>query len=357
MLPKVTDAIPIGRKYIFLLAIAELSISDLLCSFSVNSTMLYVSRGFAGMANGGVTSLAMMIVSDSVSLRQRGKYQGILGASVGAGNMVGSFIAAAFVQHSTWRGLFWVVSPAAAVCGLVSFFMLPNNALKTSFRESVKKIDYLGLFTGSSAILLILIPVSGGGTYFQWDSVMVITMLVLGAVCAVAFFFVEYKVALLPMMPCKYIVHINFWMTIDRIRSIHVQEPSSLHSAPAELPLRRSLLLSALLPPSLLPKRPAALPYRLRRSRPPHSAFSNDLFHILGLVHIPLRALRRRHLGRVLPLDASSSIDLHFHAGHASRRHSHHPEHPGRGRGFRVPAYARRAAGALHQGASSRHHQ
>lgn len=165
--------------------------------------MLYICRGLAGVANGGITSLTMMIVSDTVSLKERGKYQGILGACVGAGNMIGPFIAAAFVQHSTWRGLFWLVCPLAAVCGGIAWWILPDNVPKGRLQEDVKKIDFLGLATGSAAITLILIPLSGGGTYFEWDSTMVISMLTTGGVCAVAFFFVEHKVALLPMMPRK----------------------------------------------------------------------------------------------------------------------------------------------------------
>lgn len=46
-----------------------------------------VFRGLAGVANGGVTSLTMMIVSDIVSLQERGKYQGFLGSSVGLGKL------------------------------------------------------------------------------------------------------------------------------------------------------------------------------------------------------------------------------------------------------------------------------
>lgn len=147
----------------------------------------------------------MMIVSDIVTLKERGKYQGILGACVGLGNMVGPFIAAAFAQHSTWRGLFWLVSPLAALCCLICFFILPpsNDSSKLDFETVAKKIDHWGILFGSAAIVLILIPVSGGGSYFAWDSSMVISMLVIGGGCALAFLFVEYKVAVLPMMPCK----------------------------------------------------------------------------------------------------------------------------------------------------------
>lgn len=193
-----------GRKIVFLSAIGLLSVSDLLCGLSTTSTMLYICRGLAGVANGGITSLTMMIVSDTTSLKNRGKYQGILGACVGAGNMIGPFIAAAFVQHSTWRGLFWLVCPLAATCGGIAWWILPDNVPKGAYREGVRKIDFMGLMTGSAAIVLILIPVSGGGTYFEWSSPMVIAMLAVGGACAVAFFVVEYRVAVLPMMPCRF---------------------------------------------------------------------------------------------------------------------------------------------------------
>lgn len=185
-------------------ALALLTISDLLCGLSQNATMLYVFRGLAGVANGGITSLAMMIVSDVVTLKERGKYQGVLGACVGLGNMVGPFAAAAFVQHSTWRGLFWVISPLAAVCGVICFFTLPKPKLtsKPDYRALCRKIDYWGILTASAGIVLILIPVSGGGSYFAWDSAMIISMLVVGGCCLLTFLFVEYRVALLPMMPC-----------------------------------------------------------------------------------------------------------------------------------------------------------
>jgi MFS family permease len=105
----------LGRKAVFLSALALLAVCELLCGLSQNATMLYVFRGLAGVANGGITSLSMMIVSDIITLKERGKYQGILGSFVGLGNMVGPFLAAAFIQHSTWRGFFWLISPLAAL--------------------------------------------------------------------------------------------------------------------------------------------------------------------------------------------------------------------------------------------------
>jgi MFS family permease len=87
-----------GRKKIMLSALILLALCDLACGLSVNSTMLYIFRGLAGVANGGITSLSMMIVSDIVTLQERGKYQGILGVMVGMGNAFGMTIFALFAQ-------------------------------------------------------------------------------------------------------------------------------------------------------------------------------------------------------------------------------------------------------------------
>jgi hypothetical protein len=68
-------------------------------------------------------------------------------------------------------------------------------------REKLRLIDYGGLVSSSSGIILLLIPISGGGAYFQWHSPMVISMLTLGSVCFAIFFIVEWRFAALPMMP------------------------------------------------------------------------------------------------------------------------------------------------------------
>ncbi|CBF80800.1 uncharacterized protein ANIA_11087 [Aspergillus nidulans FGSC A4] len=161
-----------GRKVIYLSTLVLLCISDILCGVSVNPEMFYVFRGLAGVAGGGVTSLTMIIVSDIVTLQQRGKYQGILGAAMGLGNIIGPFVGAAFIMRSTWRGFFWLIAPLAAVSALVGYFLIPNSHKNDSFSNNVKRIDFLGILTSSVAVILILIPISGGGSYFNWESAM-----------------------------------------------------------------------------------------------------------------------------------------------------------------------------------------
>lgn len=63
----------VGRKVVFLGAVALLALGDLLCGFAKTGPQLYAFRGLAGVGTGGITAMTMMIVSDIVSLEERGK--------------------------------------------------------------------------------------------------------------------------------------------------------------------------------------------------------------------------------------------------------------------------------------------
>jgi MFS family permease len=191
----------LGRKVVFLSSVGLLALGDLLCSFAKTGPQLYAFRGISGVGNGGITALAMMIVSDIVTLENRGKYQGILGSCVGLGNTIGPFLAAAFIQTSTWRALFWCICPLAMVAGGLVAFTLPPSRVHGDLKTKVKIIDHYGVILSSSAVMLLLIPISGGGTYFEWNNSMVISMITVGGICMILFVFVEWKVALMPMMP------------------------------------------------------------------------------------------------------------------------------------------------------------
>ncbi|KAL1849173.1 hypothetical protein Daus18300_013329 [Diaporthe australafricana] len=195
-----------GRKIIYLSAVALLAIGDILCATAVSAPMLYVARGLSGIAIGGVNSLTMMIVSDIVTLQERGRYQGILGSCIGLGNTIGPFLSAGFTQSSktSWRGFFFLISPLMVCSGIASFFLLPSTPMqKGQGLQKAKLVDWWGLLTGTVAIVLLLIPVSGGGSYFAWDSPLVISMLSIAGVALVAFLLVEWKVSKLPMVPMR----------------------------------------------------------------------------------------------------------------------------------------------------------
>ncbi|OAP57866.1 hypothetical protein AYL99_08604 [Fonsecaea erecta] len=190
-----------GRKPVFLFSVGMLVLADILCGVAPDASSFYFFRALGGIAGAGINSLTMMIISDIVTLEQRGRWQGFLGAGIGGGNAVGPLISAAFARHQTWRAFFWFLAPCGAIAGAIGWFYLPSTMPKGNARQQFKLIDWGGIITATIAIVLILIPLSGGGSYFEWSSPMVISMFVVGGLSFVAFLIVEWKVASLPMMP------------------------------------------------------------------------------------------------------------------------------------------------------------
>ncbi|KAL4897300.1 major facilitator superfamily domain-containing protein [Aspergillus ambiguus] len=194
-----------GRKKVYLFVLAVLCGADLLCAFSQDAAMFYIGRGLAGTAGGGIMSLSVIIVSDIIPLEYQGKYQGILGAFLGLSNLLGPFIAAGFTTKLTWRGFFWLIGPLALCSLMMGYFILRDTIPdhEDGPWESLKMIDYLGIITSSTGVVFLLLPISGGGSYFEWSSPMIITMLAIGSCALVAFVFVEWKLSRMPMLPVE----------------------------------------------------------------------------------------------------------------------------------------------------------
>ena len=61
-----------------LIGLAMFFFGSLASSLAQTSLQLITFRALTGVAGGGLMTIAQMIVSDVVPLRERGKYQGIL---------------------------------------------------------------------------------------------------------------------------------------------------------------------------------------------------------------------------------------------------------------------------------------
>lgn len=192
-----------GRKVVFMIVVCTLVCADIGCACAQTATQLYIFRAFSGIANGGMSCLTMIVVSDIVTLKERGKYQGILGACVGLGNTIGPFLGAAFTENVTWRAIFYLLAPMGGLCAVIIFFILPSKKPQGSAIAKAKAIDYPGLLCSSVALVFLLIPIAGGGSYYEWNSPMVISMLCIGGVFFIAFFVIEGYYAKLPMMPLR----------------------------------------------------------------------------------------------------------------------------------------------------------
>src|SRR6059058_687664 len=100
-----------GRKPLFLFAIVVFLIGSALCGLAQNMTELVVFRGIQGIGAGGLIPLAIAVVGAIVPPRDRGRYQGLIGAVFGAASILGPAVGGFIVDHTTWRWIFIVNLP------------------------------------------------------------------------------------------------------------------------------------------------------------------------------------------------------------------------------------------------------
>ncbi|ODV68957.1 MFS general substrate transporter [Hyphopichia burtonii NRRL Y-1933] len=196
-----------GRKQVLLSCLAILVISDVACGVARTGIQFFIFRAGAGIGNGGISSLGMVILSDIVSLKERGKYQGILGASVGVGNTVGPLIFAAFIKRGSWRYFYYWLAPFGCLVGFIMYMLIEDRQKELrsilSRKEKFKKIDYFGTLLSTSSITLLMVAVSGGGSSYPWGSALIITLFVVGGFLFICFLLCEWKIPQLPMVPLR----------------------------------------------------------------------------------------------------------------------------------------------------------
>ncbi|RUS29735.1 major facilitator superfamily domain-containing protein [Jimgerdemannia flammicorona] len=190
-----------GRKAVFLFAIVIFEIGSILCGAAQNMIMLIIFRAIQGIGGGGIMAMAMIIITEVVSLRDRGKYQGIIGACFGLSSVVGPLIGGAFTDHVSWRWNFYLNLPIGAVAMAVIIIFLDLPKPKGSMREKLDRIDFLGTLILILACVAILLAIEWGGNSYAWDSAVIISLFVVGGVLIIALILVEGYHAKEPIIP------------------------------------------------------------------------------------------------------------------------------------------------------------
>ncbi|CAB5331361.1 unnamed protein product [Rhizophagus irregularis] len=190
-----------GRKATFLFAVITFEIGSLLCGLAPNMTTMIIFRAIAGVGGGGILSLVMIIISDIVSLQDRGKYQGMIGGVYGVSSVIGPLLGGAFTDHVTWRWSFYINLPLGAITVIVAIFLLRIPRPKGSLLQKLKRIDYIGTIVVVGSTIALLLPLNWGGNEYPWSSPVIIVLLVVGFVGYIIFGLVETKLAIEPVAP------------------------------------------------------------------------------------------------------------------------------------------------------------
>jgi EmrB/QacA subfamily drug resistance transporter len=186
-----------GRKRIYMLGVAWFAVSSLLCGIAPNIEILIIARVLKGIGGALLTPGALAILEASFVPEDRARAIGAWSGLGGIGGALGPFLGGWLVEVASWRYIFLINVPLAALVLLVTARHVPESRNPAA----AQRLDVTGVLTGA----LGLAGLTYGFTAWPKDgpgSPLVLSALVLGVLGMVAFVLNEHR-SPHPMLPLK----------------------------------------------------------------------------------------------------------------------------------------------------------
>ncbi|MFJ4952558.1 MDR family MFS transporter [Streptomyces sp. NPDC088760] len=190
-----------GRRPVYLAAIALFTAGSLLCGCATSIYELAAFRALQGFGGGGLMSLAMTIVADITTPRERGRYQGWFMAVFGGASIVGPLVGGAFADRSSllgidgWRWIFLINVPLAAVAAVAIV-----RVLRFPHRRVRHRLDYAGALALAVG-LVPLLTIAEQGRSWGWASPGALLLYAIGVVGLTVFVVVEWRTGDAALLP------------------------------------------------------------------------------------------------------------------------------------------------------------
>lgn len=187
---------------VYLLWSTVLSAVGLLVTAFASSLAIFLTgRAIQGVGIAAIAPVAFILVNEHASKKRRGLLFGLINCSYTSGVACGAIIGGVLEPVTGWRACFWLQVPFVLFAAVTAFFSIPkpsalspdSNIVELSVSQKLARIDYFGIITLVSAIVLLLYSLSGPRLQM--------TPVILSLATMVLFVLVEAKWADDPLVP------------------------------------------------------------------------------------------------------------------------------------------------------------
>ncbi|MFL5660182.1 MAG: MDR family MFS transporter [Ktedonobacteraceae bacterium] len=160
----------LGRKSVFLFGVIIFLIGSAASGASQSMNQLIAFRAFQGIGAAALMPIAIAIIGDLFTPRERGKWQGVTGAVFGLSSIVGPAAGGWITENASWRWVFYVNLPVGIIALLVLIFLMPS----LHRRAEQVSIDYLGAALLVIGTVPLLLGFTWAGSQYAWLSPQII---------------------------------------------------------------------------------------------------------------------------------------------------------------------------------------
>jgi EmrB/QacA subfamily drug resistance transporter len=177
-----------GRKPIFLIGVVLFLIGSAASGASQTMNELIAFRAFQGLGAAALLPIAIAVIGDLFTPRERGRWQGATGAVFGLSSILGPTVGGWITDNASWRWVFYVNLPIGIAALLVLIFLMPPLRGKNTGKVS---IDYLGALFLIAGTVPLMLGFTWAGSQYAWLSWQIISLFAVAIVFLVVFILYE----------------------------------------------------------------------------------------------------------------------------------------------------------------------
>jgi EmrB/QacA subfamily drug resistance transporter len=157
-----------GRRLLLLIGVTIFAIASLFSGMAADINQLIIWRAVQGIGGGIITANAFTIIGDLFAARERGRWQGMIGAVFGVSSVVGPLLGGFLTEShqflgmvTDWRWTFFINVPIGIAAFVVIAIYCPS--LK---HEKKPRVDYIGASLLAVALATLVLAVDNTDKIF-----------------------------------------------------------------------------------------------------------------------------------------------------------------------------------------------
>jgi len=187
----------LGRRVVYVTGLLVFIAGSALCGAAQTIHQLIAFRAVQGLGGGIMMPMALIIIGDLFSGKERARWQGVFGGMFGLASVIGPQLGGWIVDAWSWRGVFYINSPLGLLAmALIAIGLGPHK------KSERPKFDIAGMLTMTVGVVSLLLALTLGGKEYEWESWQIIGLFALSAVFLALFVVAENRAAD-PVLPIR----------------------------------------------------------------------------------------------------------------------------------------------------------